>query len=37
VLGNIERNVLLKALIRFTIKEDGIKRPALMPTETQAP
>jgi phospholipid/cholesterol/gamma-HCH transport system substrate-binding protein len=37
VLGNIERNVLLKALIRFTIKEDGIKRPALMPTETPAP
>jgi phospholipid/cholesterol/gamma-HCH transport system substrate-binding protein len=31
VLGNIERNVLFKALIRFTIKEDGIKRPALMP------
>jgi phospholipid/cholesterol/gamma-HCH transport system substrate-binding protein len=33
VLGNIERNVLLKALLRFTIKEDGIKRPALMPRE----
>ena len=31
ILGNIERNVLLKALVRFTIKEDGIQRPAEMP------
>jgi phospholipid/cholesterol/gamma-HCH transport system substrate-binding protein len=37
VLGNIERNVLLKALLRFTIKEDGIKRPALMPQEQGEP
>jgi phospholipid/cholesterol/gamma-HCH transport system substrate-binding protein len=37
VLGNIERNVLFKALIRFTIKQDGLKRPALMATEAQAP
>ena len=28
VLGNIERNVLLKALIRYTIKEGDIRRPA---------
>jgi len=28
VLGNVERNVLLKALIRFTIKEGDIERPA---------
>ncbi|MFI5306975.1 MAG: MlaD family protein [Polyangiales bacterium] len=28
VLGNVERNVLLKALIRFTIKENDITRPA---------
>jgi phospholipid/cholesterol/gamma-HCH transport system substrate-binding protein len=33
ILGNIERNVLLKALIRFTIKKDGIVRPALMPED----
>lgn len=29
VLGNIERNVLFKALIRATIKNDGIQRPAM--------
>jgi phospholipid/cholesterol/gamma-HCH transport system substrate-binding protein len=28
ILGNVERNVLLKALIRFTIKEGDIERPA---------
>jgi phospholipid/cholesterol/gamma-HCH transport system substrate-binding protein len=28
VLGNVERNVLLKALIRFTIKQNDIARPA---------
>jgi phospholipid/cholesterol/gamma-HCH transport system substrate-binding protein len=28
VLGNIERNVFFKALVRMTIKEDGLKRPA---------
>jgi phospholipid/cholesterol/gamma-HCH transport system substrate-binding protein len=27
-LGNIERNVVFKALVRMTIKEDGLKRPA---------
>jgi phospholipid/cholesterol/gamma-HCH transport system substrate-binding protein len=27
VLGNIERNVILKALIRMTIKEEGLARP----------
>ncbi len=32
VLGNIERNVLLKALIRYTIKEGDIRRPSPMPT-----
>ncbi|MDH5673812.1 MAG: MlaD family protein [Myxococcales bacterium] len=31
VLGNVERNVLLKALIRFTIKEGDIERPANVP------
>jgi phospholipid/cholesterol/gamma-HCH transport system substrate-binding protein len=31
VLGNIERNVLFKALIRMTIKNDGIQRPAMEP------
>jgi len=30
-LGNVERNVLFKALIRYTIKEGDIQRPALMP------
>jgi phospholipid/cholesterol/gamma-HCH transport system substrate-binding protein len=28
ILGNVERNVLLKALIRFTVKKGGIERPA---------
>lgn len=28
VLGNIERNVVFKALVRMTIREDGLKRPA---------
>ena len=32
VLGNIERNVVFKALVRMTIKEDSIKRPALQAT-----
>jgi phospholipid/cholesterol/gamma-HCH transport system substrate-binding protein len=31
ILGNVERNVLLKALIRFTIKEGDIERPADFP------
>ena len=30
VLGNVERNVLLKALIRFTIKEGDLRRPATL-------
>jgi phospholipid/cholesterol/gamma-HCH transport system substrate-binding protein len=29
VLGNIERNTVLKSLIRMTIKQDGIQRPAV--------
>jgi phospholipid/cholesterol/gamma-HCH transport system substrate-binding protein len=29
VLGNIERNTVLKALIRMTIKQDDIQRPAI--------
>ena len=33
VLGNVERNVLLKALIRWTVKEDGMQRPATMKVE----
>jgi phospholipid/cholesterol/gamma-HCH transport system substrate-binding protein len=33
ILGNVERNVLLKALIRFTIKEDELRRPATMKVE----
>jgi phospholipid/cholesterol/gamma-HCH transport system substrate-binding protein len=28
VLGNIERNVVFKALVRMTIKQDGLRRPA---------
>lgn len=32
ILGNVERNVLLKALMRFTIKEGDIERPAPMAT-----
>jgi hypothetical protein len=28
VLGNIERNVIFKALVRMTIKQDGMQRPA---------
>ncbi len=28
ILGNIERNVVFKSLVRMTIKEDGIRRPA---------
>jgi phospholipid/cholesterol/gamma-HCH transport system substrate-binding protein len=31
VLGNIERNVVFKALVRYTIKQDELQRPALMP------
>jgi phospholipid/cholesterol/gamma-HCH transport system substrate-binding protein len=34
VLGNIDRNVVFKALVRMTIKEDGIKRKAL-PAHTE--
>ncbi|MEY4583255.1 MAG: hypothetical protein RL701_7958, partial [Pseudomonadota bacterium] len=39
LLGNIERNVVFKALIRYTIKADDLQRPALMPvsTDTAAP
>ena len=33
VLGNIERNVLFKALIRYTIKEDELKRPSALPNK----
>jgi phospholipid/cholesterol/gamma-HCH transport system substrate-binding protein len=33
VLGNVERNVLLKMLIRMTIKEGDIERPANVPTK----
>lgn len=29
VLGNIDRSVAFKALVRMTIKEDGLERPAL--------
>ncbi|MET0390929.1 MAG: MlaD family protein [Polyangiales bacterium] len=36
LLGNIERSVLFKALIRYTIKEGDIKRPALMPAPAAA-
>ncbi len=31
VLGNIERNVLFKALIRMTIKNGGLQRPSVAP------
>jgi phospholipid/cholesterol/gamma-HCH transport system substrate-binding protein len=36
VLGNIERNVLFKALIRYTIKQDDLQRPALMPQKASS-
>jgi phospholipid/cholesterol/gamma-HCH transport system substrate-binding protein len=36
MLGNINRNVLLKALIRFTIKEGDIERPARSVTRVNA-
>ena len=32
ILGNVQRNVLLKALIRFTIKQGDIERPAHLRT-----
>jgi phospholipid/cholesterol/gamma-HCH transport system substrate-binding protein len=32
ILGNVQRNVLLKALIRFTIKQGDIERPATLRT-----
>ena len=37
VLGNIERNVVFKALVRYTIKQDELKRPALMPKKSENP
>lgn len=37
VLGNIERNVVFKALVRYTIKQDDIQRPARMPKKTEKP
>jgi len=36
VLGNIERNVVFKALVRYTIKQDDIQRPARMPVKTES-
>jgi phospholipid/cholesterol/gamma-HCH transport system substrate-binding protein len=30
ILGNIERNVMFKSLVRMTIKEEGLVRPATM-------
>lgn len=35
ILGNVERNVLLKALIRFTIKRGDIERPAGLAREVR--
>ena len=37
VLGNVERNVLFKALVRFTIKRGDIERPADMKAKTLEP
>ena len=37
ILGNVERNVVLKALMRFAIKEGDIERPATMPKVSPAP
>jgi phospholipid/cholesterol/gamma-HCH transport system substrate-binding protein len=37
VLGNIERNVLFKALIRMTIKEEGLARPVRHAVPSAAP
>jgi phospholipid/cholesterol/gamma-HCH transport system substrate-binding protein len=36
ILGNVQRNVLLKALIRYTIKEGDIERPATVKVERAA-
>jgi phospholipid/cholesterol/gamma-HCH transport system substrate-binding protein len=36
VLGNIERNVVFKALVRMTIKEDGLRRPATLARPAKA-
>lgn len=36
VLGNIERNVVFKALVRYTIKQDEIQRPARMPKKVES-
>ena len=33
LIGNIDRNVLLKALVRFAIKEGDIRRPAVRPPQ----
>ena len=37
VLGNVERNVLFKALVRFTIKRGDIERPADVKVKTLEP
>lgn len=37
VLGNVERNVLFKALIRMTIKEENLARPAKTAAPLSAP
>lgn len=39
ILGNVERNVLFKALVRMTIKNNGIARPAQIarPMESATP
>ena len=33
LIGNVERNVLLKALMRYAIKEGDLRRPAVRPPE----
>lgn len=37
LLGNIRRNVLFKALVRFTIEEDGLRRSERAPSVDPAP
>lgn len=35
LIGNVDRNVLLKALVRFAIKDGDLRRPAIAPDTSQ--
>jgi phospholipid/cholesterol/gamma-HCH transport system substrate-binding protein len=37
VLGNVERNVVFKALVRMTMKEGNIQRPAQLAQPAREP